>query len=67
MKYSQTDAMSAIVKYSGKNEGTLSDIEVLFMVDDAARLASRLPNCGPVVALEIVGAVARMLAKDLSQ
>lgn len=71
-KYSQADAMAALMKYSGKDKRALSNIEALALADDAeadavagsaAILASRLPHCGPVLALEIVGAVARFWAK----
>lgn len=71
-RYSQTDAMAAINKYSGDNETALCNIEALALannteadavVGSVARLANTLPHFGPVLALEIVSALARFWAK----
>lgn len=72
MRYSQVDTMAALMKYSGDDEIAACNISALLATDEAdagavtdsvARLANQLPRCGPVLALEIVSAVARAMAK----
>jgi len=71
--YSATDVRRALTEYAGDNYAILRYLDVLFGLSEEhqecifaalARLTSDIPKMGPVLALEVYGAMAEFCAKD---
>lgn len=73
VSYSPADIKLAISKYTGTDERILRYIDVLFQFEEAERdhvyailsqLTEGVRNMGPIIALEIYGALAEYTAKE---